>query len=77
MFSANLQWHYQAVFAGDLMAACVIKPRLWALLLEVTKARLKHPYILLLPLLGRCVSMLPDLLSCASLLPLVKFHPPL
>lgn len=71
MFRANLQWPYGAArFAGDLITGCVIKPCPWPLLLEVTKAGLKHPDILLLPLL-------PDLLSCASLLSLVKFQPPL
>lgn len=51
MFSTNLQWLYRAVFAGDLMTGCIIKSCLWAPPLEVRKARLKHPYIMLLPLL--------------------------
>lgn len=52
MFSANVQRHHRA----DVITGYVIKPCPRALLLEVTKAGLKHPHILLLPLLGRCES---------------------
>lgn len=61
----NLQWLYRAVFAADLMTGCIIKPYLWTPLLEVRKARLKHPYIvpLRLLLLRSCAFMLSDTLS--------------
>lgn len=70
MFSANVQRHHRA----DVITGYVIKPCPWALLLEVTKAGLKHPHILLLPLLGRCESF-PWSAPCASLLPLGKLQP--
>lgn len=73
MFSANVQRHHRA---GDVITGSVIKPCPRALLLEVTKAGLKHPHILLLPLLGRCGSF-PWSARCASLLALVKLQPPL